>query len=208
MKVLIADDHPIIRRGVKQILSEDLNNVVFGEAQSAKDVFQNLDKDKWNLLILDINLPDMNGLEVLRQVKILKPKLPVLILTVMDEDQIAIRVLRSGASGFMTKNTIPEELINAVNKINSGGRYVSESLAEKLVFDALDDDEKLAHHKLSDREFQVLCLIASGKTIKEISKELYLSDQTIRTYRVRLFEKMRMSSDAELIHYSVQNKLV
>ena len=208
MKVLIADDHPVIRRGVKQILSEDLKLTQLGEAQNGKEVFANINKMKWDILILDINLPDMNGLEVLRQVKILQPELPVLILTILDDDQVAVRVLKAGASGFITKKTMPEELITAIKKIHAGGRYISPSLAEKLVFDIYVEEEKPLHYKLSDREYQVLVLIALGKSIKQIAEEIYLSKQTIRTYRVRIFEKMTFKNDAELIHYAIRNHLI
>jgi len=207
LKVLIADDHPVIRRGVKQILSEDLINIQFGEAENAKDTLAKVNSKEWDLLILDINLPDMNGLEVLRQVKIQKSNLSVLILTIMDDEQIAIRVLKAGASGFMSKNTIPEELVAAVKKIQSGARYVSEALAEKLVFNIYDDSEKPPHHKLSDREYQVLCMIGNGRTVRQIAEKLYLSEQTIRTYRMRIFDKMNLQTDADLIHYTVKNDL-
>ena len=208
MDVLIADDHPIVRSGIKQILSEEIKLLRFGEAHCAKEAFENISKNKWDILILDINLPDMNGLEVLRQVKIAQPDLPVLVLTVLEEDQIAVRVLKAGAAGFITKNTMPDDLVSAVKKIHSGGRFVSPSLAEKLVFDIYADEEKPAHYKLSNREYQVLCLVAKGKSIKQIAEELYLSEQTIRTYRVRILEKMNMKNDAELIHYAIRNHLI
>lgn len=150
----------------------------------------------------------MNGLEILRQLKKVHPDLPVLVLTVFDEDQIAIRVLKAGASGFVTKETMPNELISAVKKIHSGGKYVSPSLAEKLVFNIYAEDEKPVHHKLSNREYQVICLIAAGKSVKQIAEELYLSIQTIRTYRTRILEKMEMNTDAELIHYAIQHGLI
>ena len=150
----------------------------------------------------------MNGLEILRQLKKMQPDLPVLVLTIFDEDQIAIRVLKAGASGFITKNTMPEELVAAVTKIYAGGRYVSPSLAEKLVFNIYTEDEKPVHHRLSNREYQILCLIAEGKSVKQIAEELFLSVQTIRTYRTRILEKMDMKTDAELIHYAIQNNLI
>ena len=208
LKVLIADDHPVVRQGVKQILAEDLQLKQFGEARNAREVLENVSKKKWDILILDINLPDMNGLEILRQLKKVHPDLPVLVLTVFDEDQIAIRVLKAGASGFVTKETMPNELISAVKKIHSGGKYVSPSLAEKLVFNIYAEDEKPVHHKLSNREYQVICLIAAGKSVKQIAEELYLSIQTIRTYRTRILEKMEMNTDAELIHYAIQHGLI
>ena len=208
MRVLIADDHPVVRQGVKQILAEELELEQFGEARNAREVLDNISRKKWDILILDINLPDMNGLEILRQLKKIHPDLPVLVLTVFDEDQIAIRVLKAGAAGFVTKETMPNELIAAVKKIHSGGRYVSPSLAEKLVFNIYAEDEKPVHHRLSNREYQVICLIAAGKSVKQIAEELYLSIQTIRTYRTRILEKMEMKTDAELIHYSIQHGLV
>lgn len=208
LRILIADDHPVVRQGVKQILAEELELQQFGEARNAKEVLENVSRKKWDILILDINLPDMNGLEILRQLKKVHPDLPVLVLTVFDEDQIAIRVLKAGASGFVTKETMPNELIAAVKKIHSGGRYVSPSLAEKLVFNIYSEDEKPVHHRLSNREYQVICLIAAGKSVKQIAEELYLSIQTIRTYRTRILEKMEMSTDAELIHYSLQHGLI
>lgn len=208
LKILIADDHPVVRQGVKQILTEELQLKQFGEARNAREVLENVSKKKWDILILDINLPDMNGLEILRQLKKVHPDLPVLVLTVFDEDQIAIRVLKAGASGFVTKETMPNELIAAVKKIHSGGKYVSPSLAEKLVFNIYAEDEKPVHHKLSNREYQVICLIAAGKSVKQIADELYLSIQTIRTYRTRILEKMEMNTDAELIHYAIQHGLI
>ena len=208
LKVLIADDHPVVRQGVKQILAEELQLKQFGEARNAREVLENVSKKQWDILILDINLPDMNGLEILRQLKKVHPDLPVLVLTVFDEDQIAIRVLKAGAAGFVTKETMPNELISAVKKIHSGGKYVSPSLAEKLVFNIYAEDEKPVHHKLSNREYQVICLIAARKSVKQIAEELYLSIQTIRTYRTRILEKMEMNTDAELIHYAIQHGLI
>ncbi|HML93941.1 MAG TPA: response regulator transcription factor [Thermodesulfobacteriota bacterium] len=208
LRVLIADDHPVVRQGVKQILTEELQLKQFGEARNAREVLDNISKKKWDILILDINLPDMNGLEILRQLKKVHPDLPVLVLTVFDEDQIAIRVLKAGAAGSVTKETMPDELIAAVKKIHSGGKYVSPSLAEKLVFNIYAEDEKPVHHKLSNREYQVICLIAAGKSVKQIAEELYLSIQTIRTYRTRILEKMEMNTDAELIHYAIQHGLI
>jgi len=208
LKILIADDHPVVRQGVKQILTEELQLKQFGEARNAREVLENVSRKKWDILILDINLPDMNGLEILRQLKKVHPDLPVLVLTVFDEDQIAIRVLKAGAAGFVTKETMPNELIEAVKKIHSGGKYVSPSLAEKLVFNIYAEDERPVHHKLSNREYQVICLIAAGKSVKQIAEELYLSIQTIRTYRTRILEKMEMNTDAELIHYAIQHGLI
>ncbi len=208
LKVLIADDHPVVRQGVKQILSDGFSLHQFGEAENAKEVFESISKKKWDILILDVNLPDVNGLEILRQIKKVQPELPVLVFTIIDEDQIAVRVLKAGASGFISKGSLPDELVTAVRKINTGGRYVSPHLAEKLVFNIYTGDEKPVHYKLSNREYQVICLIASGKSVKQIAEELYLSVQTIRTYRTRILEKMNMKTDAELIHYAINNHLI
>jgi len=208
MRILIADDHPIVRKGVKQILSQERDIKQIEEASNAKEVFDKVSKKSWDILILDINLPDMSGLDVLRHLKKSNPKLPVLILTVFGEDQIALRVVRLGASGFMTKDTIPEELVKAIKKISKGGKYLSEELAEELVFNIYKDYEKPLHENLSDREFQVICMIASGKSVKQIAEELYLSPQTVRTYRSRILTKMSMKTDAELIAYALKNNLV
>ncbi len=208
LKVLIADDHPVVRQGVKQILSDGFRLHQFGEAENAKEVFESISRKRWDLLILDVNLPDVNGLEILRQIKKVQPELPVLVFTIIDEDQIAVRVLKAGASGFISKGSLPDELVTAVRKIHTGGRYVSPHLAEKLVFNIYTGDEKPVHHKLSNREYQVICLIAAGKSVKQIAEELYLSVQTVRTYRTRILEKMNMKTDAELIHYAIHNHLI
>ena len=208
MKVLIAEDHPVVRFGVKEILADHLKLCSFGEAQSAKEVFEKVSKKRWDILILDINLPDMNGLDMVKRLKKTHPDLRVLVLTILEEDQIAMRVLKAGACGFITKNTIPAELAAAVKKITEGGHYVSPSLADKIIFDVYMEADKPAHHFLSNREYQVLCFIARGKSVKQIANELYLSVQTIRTYRTRILKKMNMETDAELIHYAIQNHLI
>ncbi len=208
MRILIVDDHAVVRRGLKQILNESFRKAVFGEAGSSHSALGMITNEGWDLVILDINMPGRGGMEVLKDIKASRPKLPVLVLSMHPEDQFAIRVIRSGAAGYMTKECAPEELVGAVKKILGGGRYVSAELAEKLVLYLDVDPQKQPHESLSDREFQVLRLIGEGKTVREIARELSLSDKTVSTYRARLLEKMCLKTSAELIHYAIHNGLV
>lgn len=208
IKVLIADDHPIVRRGLKQILVEQRDMTVGGEARNAKEALDLADNGNWNVMVLDLNMPDMNGLDVLKQVKKKYPKSPVLILSVNPEEQYAVRALKAGASGYLTKESAPEELVKAIRKAVSGGKYVTSSLAERLALNLNDDDEKPLHETLSNRELQVMLGIASGKTVKTIAEGMFLSVKTISTYRTRILEKMQMKTNAELTHYAVKNGLV
>lgn len=210
IKVLIADDHSVVRSGIKQILSDESDMQVAGEACNSQEVIEKISNEKYDVLVLDITMPGKSGLEVLTDVKKIRSEIPILILSMHPEEQYAVRALRSGASGYLTKESAPEELVVAIRKINGGGKYVSGSLAEVLAFD-LEDRGKgsvIPHENLSDREFQVLCLLASGKSVKEISKELFLSVKTISTYRTRILEKMKMKSNSELTYYAIQNKLI
>jgi DNA-binding NarL/FixJ family response regulator len=208
MRVLIADDHAIVRRGLKLILSEEFSRVVFGEARNGQEVLDQVWKEDWDIVVLDITMPGRSGLEVLKELKQLRPKLPVLILSMHSEDQFGMRVLKAGAAGYMTKENVPEELVKAIKKVIAGGKYISAGLAEQLAFNLDQDMGRPLHEKLSDREYQVMCKIASGQTVKEIAVELALSMKTISTYRTRILEKMKMKSSAELTHYAVKNKLV
>ncbi|MGQ0792914.1 MAG: response regulator [Deltaproteobacteria bacterium] len=207
IKILIADDHPIVRSGLRQIVGEEPNMEVVGEARDARETLELARKQEWDLIILDISMPDASGLEVLKQIKRDYPKLPVLILSVYSEEQYAVRVLKSGAAGYMTKESAPAELVKAIRKVVAGGKYVSQQLAERLAFD-LELEEKPPHETLSNREFQVMCLIASGKTIKEISDKIFLSVKTVSTYRARILDKMRMKTNAELTYYVLKTKLL
>ena len=210
IKVLIADDHSVVRSGIKQILSDESDMQVAGEACNSQEVIEKVSKEQFDVLVLDITMPGKSGLEVLTDVKKIRSDIPILILSMHPEEQFAVRALRSGASGYLTKESAPEELVVAIRKIYGGGKYVSNSLAEVLAFD-LEERGKgrvIPHENLSDREFQVLCLIASGKSVKEMSKELYLSVKTISTYRTRILEKMKMKSNSELTYYAIQNKLI
>jgi len=208
LRALIADDHAIVRRGLKEILAEEFDVAGFGEASTASQVLELIHKQNWDILVLDITMPGRSGLEVLKEVKHEHPQLPVLVLSMHPEDQFAIRTLKAGAAGYMTKENAPDELIKAIRKVLSGGKYVSPSLAEKLAAELATDGEKPPHEILSDREYQVMQMIASGKTVRVIAHELSLSVKTISTYRARILEKMKMKNNAELIHYVLSNHLV
>lgn len=208
MKILIADDHAVVREGLKRILAETPDLVVGGEAGNGQEVLDRVRGEGWGLVLLDISMPGLSGLDVLKQVKQEQPDLPVLVLSIYPEDQYAVRVLKAGASGYLTKDSAPDRLIEAIRRIAMGGKYVSPSLAEKLVTDLAEGLERPLHELLSDREYQVLCMIASGKTIKEISTELSLSVKTVSTYRIRLLEKLNMKNNSELTHYALQRGLV
>ncbi|HYC70093.1 MAG TPA: response regulator transcription factor [Opitutaceae bacterium] len=208
MKILIADDHAVVRRGLKQILADEYQRATFGEASNAQEALDKVWGEPWDVVVLDVSMPGRSGLEALAEIRKSKPRLPVLVLSMHPEDQFAMRVLKAGASGYMTKESAPAELVGAVKKVMAGGRYVSTSLAEKMA-EYLDTDfSRPPHERLSNREFLVLRLIASGKTVSQIAEELSLSVKTISTYRARILEKMVMTSNAELTHYAIQNKLV
>jgi two-component system invasion response regulator UvrY len=208
IRILVADDHPVVRQGLKQIVADTPDLAVTGEASRGREVLERVTKDQYDVVLLDITMPDKTGLEVLGELKRLRPKLPVLILTMHPEEQYAIRALRAGASGYLTKEGVPHELIAAIRKVSMGAKYVSPSLAERLAVHLDIDAKKPLHQCLSDREYRVMCMIASGKTVKEIAEELFLSVKTVSTYRSRLLGKMGMKNNAELTHYCVQNQLV
>jgi DNA-binding NarL/FixJ family response regulator len=208
IKILIVDDHAVVRRGLKQIFSDEPEMSVFGEAADTRELANIIDTENWDIIILDITLADRSGLDLLAELKRKYPLLPVLILTVHPEEQYAIRALKSGSDGYVNKRSAPDELIKAVTKVVSGGKYISPALAEKLANSLQDGFEKPLHEKLSNREYQVTCMIASGKTLKEIADELYLSVKTVRTYRQRIMEKMNFTSNAELIRYALKIGLI
>jgi two-component system, NarL family, invasion response regulator UvrY len=207
-KILIADDHSAIRIGVKQICLGEFPSVQFGEAINYSEVFQKLKKADWDILILDIDLPGRNGLDILKQIKAEKYKVPVLMFSFHGEEQIALRALKMGAAGYLSKDVADLELIKAINKIMDGKKYVSLSLSEKLLNMLDESSAKEPHELLSDREYQTMLLIASGKTVSEIAGILYLSIPTISTYRARILKKMRLKNNAELTTYAIGQKLV
>jgi DNA-binding NarL/FixJ family response regulator len=208
IQILIVDDHAILRRGLREILEREFSDVSIGEAGTAEQALTQLGSETWDLVILDITMPGRSGVDVLRHLKAVRPRVPVLVLSMHPEDQYGKRVLKAGASGYMNKESAPEELIKAVRKLLSGGRYVSETLAETLAVDLGRDDGTPAHERLSDREFEVLRKMASGKTVGQIAQELHLSVPTVSTYRARILEKMGMSNTAELIRYALSHHLV
>jgi two-component system, NarL family, invasion response regulator UvrY len=208
IKILIADDHPIVRQGLKQILTEEPDMGEFGEAKNSQEVIDLVRKNDWDVVILDITMPGRGGLDTLKEIRSERPKLPVLILSIHPEDQYAVRALKAGAAGYMTKESAPDDLIKAIRKVLKGGKYISPSLAENLALFLERDDQKSPHESLSDREYQVMCMIAAGKKVKEIAESLSLSVKTISTYRARILEKMKMKSNADLIHYAIQNRLL
>jgi DNA-binding NarL/FixJ family response regulator len=208
IRVFIADDHAIVREGLKQILAEERDISVVGEAETGLDAIKLFRKSRCNVLLLDISLPDRNGIEVLKQIKDDKPELAVLMLSMHREDQYAIRSLKAGASGYLTKQSAPRELVGAIRQVAAGQRYVSAQLAQVLAAQIGEDHDKPAHEGLSDREYQTLMMIASGKTVSEIARELSLSVKTISEYRSRLLAKMNLKTSAELTHYAIRNQLI
>jgi len=207
IKVIIVDDHPVVRRGLKQIIEDEPDMQVSGEAKNAGECFSLVRKTDCTLVLLDITLPDRSGFDVLKQLKHEHPSLPILILSVHPEDQYGLRLIKAGAAGYLMKEGAPDELVKAIRKVNAGGKYVSASLAEKLV-SRLGVFDRPPHENLSNREFQILCLIAGGKSLKGIADELCISEKTVSTYRARILEKMRMSTNSDLTRYALDHHLV
>lgn len=208
IKIIIADDHEIVRAGLKQIISDHPELLVKGEAKDGQELLDEVRKNKYDVVLLDIKMPGRSGLEILKQLKSEKPTLPVIVLSMHPEDQYAVRTIKAGASGYLTKETAAEKLVHAIKKVFNGGKYISPSLAERLADSIANDKENPPHEYLTDREFQVICMIASGKTVTEIAKELFLSVKTISTYRQRILEKMSMKNNSELTHYVIDNNLL
>lgn len=208
INILIADDHFLVREGFKKLIKREVDMNVVAEAKDGLEALSKLNEQEIDVAVLDINMPGKSGLDTLRDIKEFHPHLKVLILSIQPEDRFAIRLLKSGASGYITKESAPDELVKAIRKVHSGGKYVSSTLAEKLAFDLDIDTERPLHEKLSDREFQIFELIGAGKAIAEIAGELNLSQSTIHTYRTRILDKMNMKTNAEIIHYAIKNNLV
>jgi two-component system invasion response regulator UvrY len=208
IRVLIVDDHAILRRGLRELLSDEFPGSTFGEASHAGPALEQLRKKEWDVVLLDLSLPGKSGVDLLKEFKAARPRLPVLVLSAHPEDQFAVRVLKAGAEGYMTKESAPEELVSATRKILAGGRYVSPTLAEKLALRVSKDSSGTPHETLSDREYEVMCHIASGKALKEIAGELSLSPKTVSTYRTRILEKLGVKNSAAIVRYAMRNGLV
>ena len=208
IKVLIADDHPIVRQGLRQILSEIPDMEVAGEAVNAQETLDQVRAGGWDVLVLDITMPDRSGFDILKELKHEQPDLPVLVLSIHAEEQFAVRVLKAGASGYLTKENAPGDLVKAIRKVVDGGKYISPDLAERLAFGLDTSSGQPRHETLSDREFQVMQMMASGRTLAEIAGELSLSTKTVSTYRTRLLEKMNFKTNAEIIRYAIENGLI
>jgi DNA-binding NarL/FixJ family response regulator len=206
-RILIADDHAVVREGLKQLLSEDFPQVQFSGAVTIPETLDALRKGRWDLLLLDLFMPGGNGFAVLQEVRVNQPGLPVLVLSSAPEEQLGVRVLRAGASGYLDKQTAPEHLVHAVRRVLAGGKYVSPALAEQLAADAARGDHPL-HDALSDREFQVLQLVVEGQSLKEIAGALSLSVKTIRTFHARVLGKLHLQCDVDLVHYALDQGLV
>lgn len=208
IKIFIADDHEVVRRGLRTILSEHSDLSIVGEATNGNEVLKKVKKIKVDVILLDFEMPEKNGLDTLIELKALYPKLPVIILSIFPEDHYGIRFLKAGASGYLGKASASDQLVEAIRKVIKGGKYISPALTDKLVSDLNTDTEKALHEKLTDREFQVFCLLAIGKKLKGIADELCLSINTISTYRSRILHKMDMASNADLIRYAIKNSMV
>jgi len=207
IRIIVADDHPVVRRGIGQIVAAAGDMRVADEAANGRELLDRARTVDHDLVLLDLSMPEMIGLDLLKQLKRERPKIPIVILTVSSENQFAIRALKAGAAGYLTKDTAATELVGALRKVATGGRYLSTSMAERLAGHLTADTDRPPHEKLSDREYQVLRMIAAGKSTRRISTELSLSVKTIGTYRARIFEKMQMKSPAELAAYAVRNRL-
>lgn len=208
IKILIADDHPIVRKGLKELIEETPDMTVADEASTGQEVLKKIHERDYDVVLLDISMPGRSGLDVLKELKTLKPKLPVLVLSIHPEEQYAVQALKAGAAGYLTKESAPDELISALKKASEGRKFVSSSLAEKLALDLERDAERPPHETLSVREYEVMRMIASGKTVTQIAKELYLSPKTVSTYRSRVLEKMRLRNNSQLVHYAIKNNLI
>ncbi len=208
LRVLIADDHTVVRRGLKQILLEGFPSAMVEEVGDAEELIKKIIQAEWDLVISDLSMPGRSGLEALQQIRQMNPKLPVLILSIHPEEQYALRVLRAGAAGYLSKDMAPDELVIAVQKVLLGKKYITETIAEKLASVLDHDSDKAPHEILSDREFSVLKLLASGKSVSEIAESMFLSVTTVSTYRTRIMNKMNMKNNADLTLYAIEHKLM
>ncbi len=208
MNILIADDHALFREGLKQILQENVEGAVIDQASNGYEVMDKISAGGYDMLLLDIAMPGLSGLDVLKQLRIRRPKLKVLVLSMYPEGQYAVRAIKAGASGYLTKRSASDELIEAIRRVSHGGTYVTAAIAEKLMFDLKPDAGKPPHELLSDREFQIFCMISSGKTVGMIADELNLSVKTVSTHRVHILDKMNMKNNAELTNYAIKYQVI
>ena len=208
IKILAVDDHPVVRQGVRQIIGQTTDMIVADEASDGNEALSKVLENDYDLVLLDISMPGKSGTDIIAELKRLKPDLPILVLTIYPEKQFAVRMLKAGASGYLTKDKAPTELVEAIRKVSQGSQYIPPDLAERIVGYLHLDTEKLPHETLSRREYEIMVMIASGKTVKEIAEELYLSVKTVSTHRGNILRKMRMRKNIELVHYAIQNNLV
>lgn len=208
MKILLVDDHVVVRQGLKQILADEYPKAAFGEAGTVADALQRVHKETWDIMLLDLTLPGRGGLDALGEFKEAQPRLPILVLSMHPEADFAVRVLKAGAAGYLTKQSAAEELLGAVKKTLDGGRYVTASLAERLAADISGQSPATPHDDLSPREYQTLLLLAAGKSVKEIGAVVGISGKTVSTYRARILEKLRLKSNVELARYAIQHRLI
>ena len=208
IRVVIVDDHAILRRGLHQIVAESEDMTVAGEAETSSQALRLLREQPCDVVLLDISMPDRNGVETLKLIRKEFPRLHVLMLSMYPENQYAVRALKAGAAGYLTKQTVASQLVSAIRQVHQGRKYVTPGVAEELASNVDFDSDKPLHHELSNREYQTLCLIASGKTLTEIGKQMSISVKTVSVYRARVLEKMRMKNNAELTHYAIKHHLV
>jgi len=208
IRIIIADDHEIVRAGLRQLIAGEPDIEVAGEASDGQELIERLRKNTYDVVLLDISMPGRSGLDILKQIRIEHPGLPVLILSTYPEEQYAIRTIKAGASGYLNKKTLSDELIGAIRKAHAGGRYITPSLAEIMAESMISDHGGVPHAKLSDREYQIMLLLASGKSVSDISRDLFLSVKTVSTHRAKILQKMGLRNNAEITHYAVSNRLL
>ncbi len=208
IRIIIVDDHFLIREGFKNIINTEVDMKIVGQAENAAEAMKLIRETEFDVLALDISMPDRTGLDLLKDIKNLKPDIKILILSMHPEDRFALRAIKSGAHGYITKESAPQELVKAIRKVTEGRKYISETLGERLAGELMVETEKALHESLSDREFQVLCKIGEGKTVTQIADELSLSISTVNTYRIRILDKLKVNSNAGIIHYAVKNNLI
>jgi len=208
INILIVDDHAIVREGLNTILRLEKGLSVVGMAKNAAEALKVVSSEKVNVIVLDISLPGRNGLEIIKEVKRIKPLIKIIMLSIYPEDRFAIRAFKAGASGYLTKEMAPEMIVEAIRKVSAGGKYITPSVAEKLADELNELSEKTPHERLSDREFDVMCMIGSGNSLIDIAEKLDISDRTVSTYRTRILKKMNLKNNSEIIHYVLDNGLI